>query len=175
MLSSLMERIRHLTRNPTIRQQGRFLTVGVICTVVDFGVFNTLAYGPFDVDRIAANTVSFVVSVTVSFILNRMWTFRRQGRIDWAREAIPFLVVSLAGLIMSNVAIWTAGRYLSTHILIINAAKVGGVATIWFLKFFIFKSFVFADRAPQEPEDLGLEEAEAGYPTVPPPRAAASR
>lgn len=161
-----MDTFRRITRHQLIEQQGKFLAVGIFCTFVDFGVFNALAYWVLDLNKIVANTASFLVSASVSFVANRFWTFERQGRVDWAREALPFLVVSAAGLGLSNVAIWVSARWLSSHIIVINLAKVAGVGTIWFLKFFIFRNFVFVER-PQ----LGLVEAEALYPSIGEPAA----
>ena len=146
MLWHPMDSLHRLTRHPVVRQQGKFLTVGVVCTLIDFGVFNALAYWLFDLNKVVANTLSFLVSATSSFALNRLWTFRMAGKVDWLREALPFLVISAIGLALQNVAIWATGRYLSTGILVINAAKVLGVGTIWFLKFFIFRNYVFVDR-----------------------------
>jgi putative flippase GtrA len=143
-----MKTLRRLARHPLVRQQGKFFTVGLICTVVDFGVFNSLAFWVLDLDKVVANTFSFLVSGTVSFTMNRLWTFELQGKVDWMREAVPFLVVSSVGLVLQNIAIWAAGRYLSTGILIINGAKIAGVGVIWLLKFYIYRKYVFVDRRP---------------------------
>lgn len=147
MLLRPMDLARRLLRHPVLRQQGKFLAVGVLCTVIDFGVFNGLWKG-VGFDKIVANTGSFLVSAGASFAINRLWTFEMGGKVDWVREAIPFLVVSFIGLLLQNAAIWAAGRWLSTGVLVINAAKVAGVGTIWFLKFFVYRNYVFVDRAP---------------------------
>jgi putative flippase GtrA len=147
-----MQIVQRVINHPVVRQQGKFLAVGLICTVVDFGVFNALGYWIAHWPLVAANTASFVVSCAVSFALNRLWTFERTGKVDWAREAVPFLVVSAAGWGLQTLAIWAAGRYLSTGILVINLAKIAGVGTIWFLKFYLYRNFVFADRRPSAEE-----------------------
>jgi putative flippase GtrA len=145
MLVPDMKRLRRLVDHPIIRQQGRFLAVGVVCTVIDFGVFNGLWKGA-QLDKILANSCSFVVSCAASFALNRLWTFELGGRVDWVREAVPFVVISAIGLGLQNAAIWATAHWLSTGVLLINAAKVAGVGTIWLVKFFAYRNYVFVDR-----------------------------
>ena len=80
MLCPPMEPIRRLARHPVVKQQGKFFVVGVICTVIDFGIFDALTYR-WHLAPVVAHTVSFVFSCVASFVLNRIWTFELEGRV----------------------------------------------------------------------------------------------
>jgi putative flippase GtrA len=135
-----------VVRHPIIRQQGKFFAVGIAGTIIDFGIFNLLAFWVLHIHPILANTCSFSVAVAASFAMNRSWTFEMKGKVDWAREAVPFLVVSAIGWILQTGAIWVAQRWFSSGILVINAAKVLGVGAIWLVKFFVYRNYVFIER-----------------------------
>ena len=77
------------------------------------------------------------------------------GRVDWGREALPFLVVSAIGLGLQLVAVELARRWLGEGLIVFNLAKTLGVGTIWLVKFFVYRNYVFADRKPS------IEEAAA--------------
>ena len=112
-------------------------------------------------------------SVIASFVFNRIWTFELEGRVDWMREGVPFLLFSLLGWGLQAVAIVMAERRFGNGVVVLNTAKIAGVGAIWLLKFFVYRNIVFVDRRPRDDEeDVGLIEAEASYPGVRPPRAA---
>jgi dolichol-phosphate mannosyltransferase len=71
----------------------RFATVGGAGYAVNIVTF-AVCVGPLSLDYRVAAVVSFLVAVTNNFVLNRSWTFRKQGGAV-AFEAPRFLVVSL--------------------------------------------------------------------------------
>src|SRR5207247_348699 len=76
---------------------------------IDFGIFDTLTYR-WRLAPVVAHTVSFVFSCVASFVLNRIWTFELEGRVDWMREGVPFLLFSLLGWGLQALAIVVAER-----------------------------------------------------------------
>ena len=70
---------------PGLRGQlGRFVAVGLVSAVVDFGVYHLLlALGTW---APAAKAVSFILGTTTAYLLNRRFTFarRRGGRARFA-------------------------------------------------------------------------------------------
>lgn len=100
----------------------KFLIVGTIGFVVDFGIFNLLV-GPFNAlldpgaplfDSLAglgldpalvvnlgpafAGTISFIVAVISNYLWNRYWTYPDSRSKSPRRQFAMFLLVSLAGI-----------------------------------------------------------------------------
>lgn len=100
----------------------KFLVVGAIGFIVDFGVFNLLLH-PFDVlladgtnlhETIAAlgltaeqtmhlaptfaGTISFIAAIISNFIWNRHWTYPDSRSKSMRRQLAMFTVVSVAGI-----------------------------------------------------------------------------
>ena len=64
----------------------RFLVVGGIGFIVDFGTFNLLV-AVFDVPAVLASVLSFAAAIVSNFIWNRYWTYpdSRSKRISRSR------------------------------------------------------------------------------------------
>lgn len=103
----------------------KFLVVGAIGFVVDFGVFNLLL-GPFDVllspgtavdelligwgmsaewvesalPAILAGAVSFIAAICSNFIWNRFWTYPDSRSKPIGRQFVMFFLVSITGIVL---------------------------------------------------------------------------
>ena len=102
----------------------KFLVVGTVGFVVDFGVFNLLL-NPFDavlaegtawhgflaglglsaeqvlnLSPTFAGTVSFIAAIISNFIWNRYWTYPDSRAKSLRRQFVMFTVVSVAGIII---------------------------------------------------------------------------
>jgi len=83
---------------PVFRQIGRFAIVGILNTVLDFAILNTLISASGIADGVIATSfvgVSFTVAVINSYYWNKYWTFGFKGKVE--REFLQFFVVSLVG------------------------------------------------------------------------------
>ena len=87
LLKSTKERIRFI----------KFGTVGIIGSVVDFGVFNLLTI-VFNVNSIVSSIISFSLAVVNNFILNRIWTYPETRKLSVYKQLIQFAIVSCLGL-----------------------------------------------------------------------------
>ncbi len=87
----------------TIRQMGKFAVVGVLNTLVDFAVFQTLNLTLGWV--YAAQVCGYTCGLINSYLWNSNWTFREQ-RTRTLREMSLFLLVNLASLGVSLGMIW---------------------------------------------------------------------
>lgn len=102
----------------------KFLVVGAIGFVVDFGIFNLLV-GPFvallaegtpltialshykldnhqvaALGNTAAGTISFITAIVSNFSWNRYWTYPDSRSKSLRRQFVQFVLVSLAGIII---------------------------------------------------------------------------
>lgn len=87
LLKSKKERVRFV----------KFGIVGLIGSVIDFGVFNLLTIA-FNVTSIASSTVSFALAVINNFILNRFWTYPETRQSSIYKPLVQFAIVSCLGL-----------------------------------------------------------------------------
>ena len=75
----------------------KFLVVGTIGAVIDFGTFNLLT-SLFDIWIVLAGTISFTAAVTSNFFWNYYWTYPDSRSKPIGRQAVQFAIVNLIGL-----------------------------------------------------------------------------
>ncbi len=75
----------------------KFLVVGLIGAIVDFGIMNLLTQA-FHMNLVPAGTISFISAVTSNFIWNRYWTYPESRSRPIAKQLGMFFLVNLAGM-----------------------------------------------------------------------------
>jgi putative flippase GtrA len=75
----------------------KFIVVGTIGAVVDFGTFNILN-GLLGVWSVAASVMSFTAAVSSNFLWNRFWTYPDSRSKRLHHQVGQFITVSLIGL-----------------------------------------------------------------------------
>jgi putative flippase GtrA len=75
----------------------RFISVGAIGAVVDFGIMNLFSK-LFIMPFIIAGTISFICAIISNFILNRFWTYPDSRSRSITTQLIMFFIVNVAGL-----------------------------------------------------------------------------
>jgi len=83
----------------------RFMAVGVIGAVVDFGIMNLLTR-LFDTPLVVAGTISFVCAVISNFIWNRHWTYPDSRSRPIMRQLAMFFIVNVAGVAIRIPILW---------------------------------------------------------------------
>jgi putative flippase GtrA len=81
----------------------RFVFVGGIGFCIDGGLLTVLIQHEWDI--IAARTISFLLAVSVTWILNRMWTFSPGFKISKCREYLYYFGTQSGGALI-NLAIF---------------------------------------------------------------------
>ena len=77
----------------------RFAAVGTMGAVVDFGIFNLLAWG-FHLPEVPSSVVSFIAAVTSNFLWNRYWTYPDSRSKNLGHQISQFFFVNLVGLLI---------------------------------------------------------------------------
>lgn len=77
----------------------KFLVVGTIGAIVDFGTFNLLT-SLLNVWSVLASALSFTAAVLSNFIWNYHWTYPDSRSKPLGRQAIQFGLVNLVGLLI---------------------------------------------------------------------------
>jgi putative flippase GtrA len=85
----------------------RFIVVGCTNFVVSFGAFYaTYHFLPLasDARGAVANVVAYAAGMINSFVLNRLWTFRAEGRV--VTHAFKFAVLNAVTLVTSTAIVY---------------------------------------------------------------------
>lgn len=135
-------------QRPVIKQFAKFLIVGTVNTAASVSIY-LLMTRPVNLDPLIANAIAFVVAVTVSYNLNKRWTFRDQQR-AFVRQYSRFFMFSLVGLGISEAIIYGLHNVLGLHDLI---AFFSAVAVVVFWNFGSNKLWTFRviETQPLEP------------------------
>jgi putative flippase GtrA len=75
----------------------KFMAVGVIGAVVDFGIMNLLTK-LFGMSLIWAGTISFICAIVSNFFWNRYWTYPDSRTRPISNQLLMFFIVNVAGL-----------------------------------------------------------------------------
>lgn len=93
---------RVLSNRREVVRFSKFATVGVVGTVLDFGVLNVLVLGG-GFTKFWANTCSFSAAVVSNFIWNRLWTFPESRQKGLIPQLLQFSLVSLGGYVINQI------------------------------------------------------------------------
>jgi putative flippase GtrA len=125
------------------REAVAFSVAGLTSTALDFAVFNALILlGPLQ-----ANLISAVVATSLSFAMNRRWTYRDRPRTAVHRELTLFFAVDLVGLgiqeIILGLARYGLGFDESDDRMALNLFKLGGISAAMVFRFWAYRNVVF--------------------------------
>jgi len=107
-----------------IKQGLRFCVVGVICTVIDFGVL-ILLREVFGVNYLIANIVAFTVSVIVNYFLSMRFVFQGKKDTSKVREFIIFVILSAIGLVLNEFLMWLSVTALGLNYIVGKVIATG--------------------------------------------------
>ena len=131
----------------------KFLLVGVLNTGIDFGVLNLLMFSTGITSGIyysVFKAISFICSVTNSYIWNKRWTFKKGKSLE-KKEFSKFFIISLMAFgvnigvasILVNIIGPVGG--ISPYVWAnISALAAAGFTTL--INFFGYKYLVFKDK-----------------------------
>jgi len=119
---------------------GKYLALSIFITVLDISVMSLLVE-VIGLYYIYSVTISYIIAFLMKFILNREWVFKDSPGV-WITQLRRFTIVSVSGLLLTNVVMWIGVEYLLIHYFIVKVAAVG-VVFIWtyiFHNMYSFKS-----------------------------------
>lgn len=83
-----------------IKQFIKFSLVGIINTLINLAIFLLLTE-IFEVYYILSAVFAFLVAVTNSFVLNKIWTFKENLRLELGKKYLRFGLVSVSALLVN--------------------------------------------------------------------------
>ena len=119
----------------------RFGIVGVLNTIIDFGLFAILYFvGEWHV--IVANTTAYAVAVLNSYFLNKVWTFKDEsGGTEALLRLGRFVGFNIIGVIIANIVIWVLVQFAPVLL-----AKMTSIAVTMVWNYWSSRRFVYVER-----------------------------
>lgn len=125
-----------------IAQIMKFGVVGVVATVIDFGVMNLLYYA-LGLDILVANTAGFVISLVFNYLASMKYVFAHKEGMSRKREFVIFVVLSVIGLVLNDGIVLALKGGLGLEA---NIAKVCATALVMVYNFVTRKIFLEGDE-----------------------------
>ena len=162
-------------KKPTLMQQiVRFGLVGVMCFVVDYVIYRILNMvleqtglaERFKYYYLISQAISFVVSVTVNYLLSMKYVFSRKEGMSREKEFTIFIILSVIGMGVNELCL-----FIGIDLMYLNWTWLQGLmsesfAKNWFFKFgatgvVMVYNFItrkkFLDASNQAPKDESKE------------------
>ena len=132
-----------------IHEIGKFGLVGIVSTIITFGVQNALY-------RHAGPTTGVVVANAVAtcfaFIGNRYWAFKDRKTANMGRETVLFVFFNVVGMLIQAAFVDVNHYWLHHHDQVtLNIATVIGVGFATLFRLICYRKFVFNRVPPAEP------------------------
>lgn len=104
-----------------------------------------LLYSVLGLDIVPAKVISFIVGLTVNFLLERYWVFNgREARKQLDTVSIRYIIISMVNLGIDTAIVWGLNQYgISPYI---GQFVSAGFFTIW--NYFWYRLWVFAQKTP---------------------------
>lgn len=126
-------------------QAARFAAVGVVNTAVDFCLF-LLAFAYVTPSLVLANTCSWVVAVTGSYVMNSVFTFAAEsGRQLLLGAYLRFMASSVVALIANTSALLFAVKVLFLPVVV---GKILAIGVSFAVNFSLARFIVFRPQQP---------------------------
>lgn len=88
-----------------VEQFLKFGVVGVLATVIDFGVL-VLLHELAGVNPVPAAAASFLVSLVFNYLASMRFVFTRREDLSRSREFVAFVALSAVGLALNELIMW---------------------------------------------------------------------
>lgn len=136
------------------RELVKFGIVGAVAFVVDMGSFNVLRHTLLVAKPTTATLVSALIATIVAWLGNRWWTFRHRRNRPAHHEAALFIATNAAAMVVQVGVIGFSHYVLLLQSLTAdNVAKFTGIVLGTILRFWAYRTFVFAGSPPGADDD----------------------
>jgi putative flippase GtrA len=127
-------------------------TIGSMIAAASSAVAFALLY-VLNVGTTVCSVAAFVAGAIPNWSLNRRWTWQRQGRPLFAREILPYTIISIVSLVTTATATaWTNSHVQSIpahhgiRALLVTASYMAVVAVLFVAKFGIYEYWLFSEH-----------------------------
>ena len=145
MIKKLFLRTRELhffVRYPFAKQFIKFTFVGFFVTFIDFTIYFTLTrlFYWWEEHFLYANGVAFITALSVSFFINKLWTFRNDHP-SYKKQYTKFFISNVVALTISQSVLYLLVSVIELSDIIAKPTAVSMTVLFNFVsyKFWIFK------------------------------------
>ena len=144
--AGLLDRLRRTLRDRAFMVKAvSFACIGVVNTLIDFGVFS-LAHLYLGLRIIVANILSWAIAVTGSYLMNSLITFAAESQRQLQLRAyVTFVASQIAGLIANTATVVVASYFMP--VLVGKVLAIG----VSFLVNFTLSHFIVFRKRPNAP------------------------
>ena len=132
----------------------RCAAVSVIVTTLSLTMLGVLV-GIVHTEAVVANIITTIVATVPSYILNRRWVWKVEGPSDLRRQVLPFWGLSMAGLVLSSIAVGITAHIAdgmavspTVRTLGVQAANLGAWGVLWVVQFVALDRWLFNPARP---------------------------
>jgi len=117
-----------------------YVAAGGITLGVEYTTF-LCAFYVLNLSGVRANTVSFAISLTVNFLLNRYWVFREGAALGaWHKQTASYVALAFSNFMITNLGL----HFFIDRGLPAFAVKLFFVGLVSSWNFLLFKKYIFA-------------------------------
>ncbi len=143
--------VRTLLTRESAGQFVRLALIGVVNSIVDFGLFNIFHYG-WGIPLLVAGALAFLAGAFVSYFLNRFWTFGLRDGWGTPRETTLFVSINLVALGVTEGFLAGADAWWGPlEPLAANLTKLAAAIVILVPKFAGYRDLVFRRSLAKAP------------------------
>lgn len=142
LVDSLLYRIPIIGKRFYLRQFSRYIFSGGAMTFVDFGayIFLTRAFLFWQTHYLWANFISMSVGAIGSFILNKNWVFKHQGKKIVSQYIMFWLIAAAGGMIFYQILFVFFSQIASIYDIL---SKAMAAIIVLFYRFVVQKFWIF--------------------------------
>ena len=150
------------SRTEAGRRAIRYSATSLICVGITQALI-LIFYRGIKWSEVESNLAATMLTSVPAFALNKYWVWGKRGRAHMRREVLPFWAFTVAGWLLSTVAVALArdiGDPLSTtRTISVMVASIAGFGVLWVLKYLFLDKVMFGPEhhTPYD-EDIELEE-----------------
>jgi putative flippase GtrA len=142
---------RRLRNSRTVVKITRYLIGSVVAlatSVLVFALMLDLGFG-----TTICSIVAFVAGAVPNWILNRRWAWQITGRVEFGREIVGYVAVSVASLVASSVGTGLTQHWVRAHVdhgfrlILVTGAYVLVQGLLFGAKYLIYERWIFAGRS----------------------------
>ena len=131
-----------------IEQLMKFGVVGVIASLIDFGILYVLTEY-LGINYLVSSTISFLASVIFNYILSVKWVFVT-AKTNKTKELLLFTILSAVGLVINNLLMWVFVEKAGVYYML---AKV--IATVVVMLYnFISRKILIEDKGAKSFKEM---------------------
>jgi len=139
-----------------VREVGAFGTVGAVGLVVDLCSFQLL-YAGAGVGAVTAKAGSTLVSMTVTYVGHRYWSFSHRSRGSVRREYLLFALINGLTLLMGLAVVAFVHHVLGQDdALVLQIANIGSIGAGTLVRYLAYRRWVFPPRTADQHSDRSV-------------------